>query len=129
MRQNGGIGIAAPQCGVSLAVAIVEDGDHTVTLVNPKLIDGSEEVTSLEGCLSYPGLIVDKKRFNRVTIAHETLTGAPTTTTFVGRAAHCAQHEIDHLMGVCIIDGLSALKLERARRKGSKVHVSRSQRK
>jgi peptide deformylase len=110
-----GIGLAAPQVGVGLRVAVVDlmanDKSKPYALINPEVIARSEELaTREEGCLSLPGQYADVTRPARVTIRYLDVEGARRQIDAEGLLAACMQHEIDHLDGVLFVDHLSALK-------------------
>jgi peptide deformylase len=110
-----GIGLAAPQVGVGLRVAVVDlmtsDKSTPYVLINPEVIASSEELaTREEGCLSLPGQYADVTRPARVTIRYLDIEGARRQIDAEGLLCACMQHEIDHLDGVLFVDHLSALK-------------------
>ncbi len=110
-----GIGLAAPQVGVGLRLAVVDlmpdDKPAPVHLVNPEIVRVSGEwATREEGCLSLPGQYADVGRPARVLVRYHDLEGARQELEADGLLAACLQHEIDHLDGVLFVDHLSALK-------------------
>jgi peptide deformylase len=110
-----GIGLAAPQVGVGLRIAVVDlmpnDKSAPYALINPEVIARSEELaTREEGCLSLPGQYADVTRSARVTIRYMDGEGVRRQIDADGLLAACMQHEIDHLDGVLFVDHLSALK-------------------
>lgn len=115
MYRAPGIGLAAPQVGVDLRLAVVDlmpdNRPQPLVLINPEVIVASEqEATREEGCLSLPGQYADVTRPARVRIRHQDLEGARREIEADGLLAACLQHEIDHLNGVLFVDHLSALK-------------------
>ena len=115
MYRAPGIGLAAPQVGVGLRVAVVDlqpdEVRAPVALINPEVVAASEELaTREEGCLSLPGQYADVTRPAEVRVRYLDETGARREITADGLLAACLQHEIDHLDGVLFIDHLSALK-------------------
>jgi peptide deformylase len=115
MYKAPGIGLAAPQVGVGLRVAVIDlMTDNTpapITLINPQIVAVSEELaTREEGCLSLPNQYADVTRPARVTVRYQDLEGARQEIEAEGLLAVCLQHEIDHLDGVLFVDHLSALK-------------------
>ncbi|MFZ5852729.1 MAG: peptide deformylase [Actinomycetota bacterium] len=107
-----GLGLAAPQIGVSLRV-FTYDVDGTVGhLVNPRLDLGGEEEEGPEGCLSFPGLSYDTRRARQVVARGQDMYGEPVTLTGTDLLARCVQHETDHLDGILFID-----RLDREQRK------------
>lgn len=117
-----GIGLAAPQVGLDLRLAVIdlqpEDKPAPITLINPRIETMSrEEATREEGCLSIPGQYADVTRPERVTVVYQDLDGNSQTIEADGLLATCLQHEIDHLEGVLFVDHLSALKRNMIMRK------------
>jgi peptide deformylase len=115
MYRAPGIGLAAPQVGVGLRVAVVDlmpdDKPAPLTLVNPEIVAQSDEqATREEGCLSLPGQYADVTRPARVKIRYLDQQGAKQEIEAEGLLAACLQHEIDHLDGVLFVDHLSSLK-------------------
>lgn len=110
-----GIGLAAPQVGVGLRLAVVDlmvdDKPAPMHLVNPEVVRVSEDwATREEGCLSLPGQYADVTRPARVAVRYHDLRGARHELEAEGLLAACLQHEIDHLDGVLFVDHLSPLK-------------------
>ena len=115
MYRAPGIGLAAPQVGLGLRVAVIDlqpdRGPDPVTLINPAIVAVSDELaTREEGCLSLPGQYADVTRPARVRVRFQDTTGARRELEADGLLAACLQHEIDHLDGVLFVDHLSALK-------------------
>ncbi|OIO87623.1 MAG: peptide deformylase [Anaerolineae bacterium CG2_30_58_95] len=113
MRAAPGVGLAAPQLGVSERVIVVEYGDEedeTVpkklyALVNPELkITSNETEVGVEGCLSVPGLLGEVERSLAVTVKGLNRRGQPMRIKARGWKARIFQHEIDHLNGVVFTD-------------------------
>ncbi len=110
-----GIGLAAPQVGVGLRVAVVDlmpdNKPSPLTLINPQIVAVSDGwATREEGCLSVPNQYADVSRPARVTVRYHDLDGAQKQLEAEGLLAACLQHELDHLDGVLFVDHLSALK-------------------
>lgn len=109
MRHARGIGLAAPQIGVSLrAVAVGIPGDAGLVpliMFDPEIIRFSDDRTDLrEGCLSMPGRLFLVNRPAEVQVAFTGMDGRRKIGTVGGIVAKCVQHEIDHLDGVLISD-------------------------
>lgn len=104
MEENRGLGLAAPQIGVSKRIFVydTEDGPHA--LVNPRLIRGSGEQISVEGCLSIPGLQGQVKRYESVTVEGLNEKGKKVRIRARGLLARVFQHEMDHLDGTLFVD-------------------------
>ena len=101
-----GVGLAAPQIGVSLRVFTYHVDDQLGHLINPSLELSAEEETDDEGCLSFPGLAFPTKRAYGVAAKGFNMYGEPVTLEGTGHLARCVQHETDHLDGVLFIDRL-----------------------
>lgn len=115
MYRAPGIGLAAPQVGQALRVAVVDlmpdEQRRPIVLVNPAVVAASEELaTREEGCLSLPGQYADVTRPARVRVRYDDAEGARREIDAEGLLAACLQHEIDHLDGVLFTDHLSVLK-------------------
>jgi len=100
-----GVGLAAPQIGVDLAVAVIdisfkEDAKAKIVLINPEISYASDYmVTESEGCLSMPGLRWPIKRPQLTRVDAQKLDGSPFTIEGKGLLARALLHEIDHLNG------------------------------
>jgi peptide deformylase len=120
-----GIGLAAPQVGVSLRLAIIDlqadDKRDPMVMVNPEIMAASKELaTREEGCLSLPAQYADVTRPARVRVRFEDADGVRAEIEAEGLLAACLQHEIDHLNGVLFVDHVSALKRNMIMRKLAK---------
>ena len=104
-----GIGLAAPQIGVSKRIFTIDLGGDDEKLgpfvvINPKLTVTEGEIESVEGCLSVPGMVGDLTRFEHVVCTGLDRFGKKITLDGTGLFGRCIQHEIDHLNGVLYID-------------------------
>ncbi|MFM7346078.1 MAG: peptide deformylase [Tagaea sp.] len=121
-----GIGLAAPQIGVSLRAIVMDlarEGEDPAPrkFVNPEIVWASEEeVPCEEGCLSVPGQYAEVTRPERVRVRHQDENGVRHEIECDGLLAVCIQHEMDHLEGVLFVDHLSALKRNMMLRKVQK---------
>lgn len=108
MIRASGVGLAAPQIGVSKRIIVLDmDGEFHV-LINPHIVEISEEEDeSQEGCLSVPGVEAPVVRRRRVCVRGLNLEGKEIDVGGEGLIARALQHEIDHLDGVLFIDHLS----------------------
>jgi peptide deformylase len=125
MYKAPGIGLAAPQVGIGLRVAVIDlmpdNRPAPIALVNPEIIAASEELsTREEGCLSLPEMYADVTRPARVTVRYHDVDGVRREITADGLLATCLQHEIDHLDGILFVDHLSPLKRNMIMRKLAK---------
>jgi peptide deformylase len=110
-----GLGLAAPQIGVSLRLVVLsipleDDTRWKCAIVNPELVAKKGKATSEEGCLSIPGVYEDISRSEEVEVKGLNLEGEEITIEGKGLLARALQHEIDHLEGVLIVDRLSSAK-------------------
>jgi peptide deformylase len=111
MHAAPGVGLAAPQIGVSLRLAVIEaeEGDVRV-LINPEILEATGERLMSEGCLSIPGYYADVKRHERVVLRALDRNGKRyKITAEKNLLAHAIEHEMDHLNGVLYIDYLQSL--------------------
>jgi peptide deformylase len=107
MYENNGIGLAAPQAGISRRVLVIdlrEDGRPVYILINPQITKREGLVETEEGCLSLPEIFGEVKRAERVEVAYIDRDGESRTLEAEGMLARAIQHEIDHLNGVLFID-------------------------
>ncbi|MCR5260536.1 MAG: peptide deformylase [Candidatus Gastranaerophilales bacterium] len=106
-----GVGLAAPQVGESIRMFVIDVSEanqpkHPIFFINPKIIKKSGAVNSYEGCLSFPEVYTDVRRYKNVTVKALNLSGKP----FVVEAkdgellAIAIQHEFDHLNGKLFVD-------------------------
>lgn len=122
-----GIGLAAPQVGLSKRIFVVdvdysreetfEDSDeyeyagfNPKVFINPKFITQEGETKYQEGCLSLPDVYEDVKRFETIQLEYQDTDGKKHTIDATGLLSICIQHENDHLDGIVFIDRLSNLK-------------------
>ena len=101
MVANRGVGLAAPQVGINIRMFVTKEwaeGQPTV-FINPELVESKYPDFMSEGCLSVPGVKVNRRRFGKVTVRAQDETGKPFEVTARGIFAQCIQHEIDHLDG------------------------------
>jgi peptide deformylase len=110
-----GIGLAAPQVGVPLRVAVVDlslgkRGGELFTLVNPEFVEREGMQLEEEGCLSVPGFNATVARPARVVVRALDRSGAPHTVEGTNLLARALQHELDHLDGLLFLDRLRGIK-------------------
>lgn len=126
-----GIGLAAPQVGVTKRVIVMdcikEGTPEPMALINPEIIWSSEDLSVYEeGCLSIPDQYADVKRPAEVQVRWLDLQGQVQERQFSGLWATCVQHEIDHLDGKLFIDYLGPLKRQMITRKMEKLKRERA---
>ena len=122
MYADRGVGLAAPQVGVSKRMIVIdasqeedEEGHHKkgnpMFLINPEIIYKSEEtIFFCEGCLSLPGQSADVERHQKIKVRYQDKSGLEQQIEAEDYLAVVLQHEIDHLDGILYIDHLSRLK-------------------
>lgn len=118
-----GVGLAAPQIGVSLRLSVIDvEGEkkNQLVIINPEIITAEGKKEFEEGCLSVPGAYDTVIRAEKVTVSALDRTGKPFEIEAEGLLAECLQHEIDHLNGKLFVDLLSPLKKAMARKKLAK---------
>ncbi|MDR2176315.1 MAG: peptide deformylase [Synergistaceae bacterium] len=117
MEVSEGVGLAAPQVGVSKKIALVSYENVFCVLVNPALLEQDGEQDGDEGCLSFPGIYAPVKRPARIRVAARDTEGRERVHEVEGYAARAFLHEMDHLDGKLFIDRLSPLKRGMIRKK------------
>ena len=119
MYDEVGIGLAAPQVGISRRLIVVadEEGRGVQALLNPALVERGGEVTGEEGCLSIPGVFAPVSRAAWVKVEARAVDGRPLAISARGLRARVLQHEIDHLDGVLFIDRVDPVTRDRIKRK------------
>ncbi len=117
MFRYDGVGLAAPQIGESLDVAVVFYDNVFYVLSNPLIIKSEGEQRDQEGCLSFPGIFEDITRPERVLVDCQDENGKKRQIEAEGFLARAFCHEIDHLHGKLMIDHLSPMKRELVKKK------------
>ncbi len=117
-----GVGLAAPQIGISRRIAVIdtsagEDPSQKLVLINPQILKKEGTHIIEEGCLSIPGFREDVRRAKKVTIRAQNAKGEFFEMTGDDLVARAFQHETDHLDGRLYITHLSPLKRDLIRRK------------
>lgn len=107
MRHERGIGLAAPQVGVSRRLVTVEVGPTKLKMVNPVVTRKQGKSRGLEACLSVPDVDGEVERADRITVEYLDERGEPQALDAVGLLARCIQHECDHLDGVLFVTRVS----------------------
>jgi len=108
MRHAPGVGLAAPQLGEALNVAVVEVADRLLELVNPRIVRAEGDDRDLEGCLSVPGFVAYVTRRERVWVVAQNRVGRKYKVAGSGLLGRALQHELDHLQGRLYIDYLGS---------------------
>lgn len=126
-----GVGLAAPQVGISRQLIVVdcapEGESELIVALNPEIITAEGESFEEEGCLSVPGYYTRIHRNARVKVRYTDLTGNTVEREATGLLAIAFQHEIDHLHGLLFVDHLSQLKKGIFRKKYQKMQHQKGQ--
>jgi peptide deformylase len=113
MREAPGVGLAAPQIGVSQRLIVIEYGDDEneeapkklYVVANPEVVTASEQIVKgVEACLSVPGLVGEVERYYGITVKGFNRKGKPVKIKAQGWLARIFQHEMDHLDGIIYTD-------------------------
>jgi len=121
-----GVGLAAPQIGISRRIAVIdcsgnEDQPERIVLINPEIISVEGLQTGEEGCLSIPGFREQVTRAQQVTVRAQNVKGEWFEMMGEDLLARAFLHETDHLNGKLYINHVSALKRDLIRRKVKKL--------
>src|SRR5918999_144355 len=122
MYASGGVGLAAPQIGVSKRLFVMDcsggqDPSARVALINPEVLRVEGDQTGAEGCLSFPGVFFAVKRSLRAVVRAQDLKGEAFEFDGLELEARCMLHETDHCDGIVFIDRTTPLKRELVKRK------------
>lgn len=115
MRRSQGVGLAAPQIGISKAIAVMEmrktptrqniEPRGPIVIVNPRIKSFSKKkIADYEGCLSFDGVRAMVSRSESITVEYHDMNGEKVTEKASGLWARIFQHEIDHLNGIVYVD-------------------------
>jgi len=125
MIKNQGVGLAAPQVGVSKKIIVVATdltGQRILEIINPKIIKKSKESEiEEEGCLSFPGIFLKIKRAKEIEVEGMDIKGRKINLKAKGFLARVFQHEIDHLDGILFFHRLSFIQKIKFRIKYPKI--------
>ena len=119
------VGLAAPQIGSDLRIAVMDatghpkttDGHGLLLLVNPRILEGEGQVVQREGCLSVPDFTGNVRRAARVRLVALDREGRSQEWRLDGFEAIIAQHEVDHLDGLLFLDRITDVKADLFKRK------------
>ncbi|HEX5706225.1 MAG TPA: peptide deformylase [Pyrinomonadaceae bacterium] len=126
MYAEHGVGLAAPQVGVSKRLFVMDcsggrDPESRIALINPVVLRVEGDQTGDEGCLSFPGIFFPVKRSLRAVVRAQDVTGEEFEYDGLELEARCMLHETDHCDGIVFIDRTTALKREMVKRKIKKL--------
>lgn len=122
MYLSKGVGLAAPQVGVSKRIFVVncefdeKGADSEIALINPEIVEKRETQVGGEGCLSFPDITAQVERADWVRIKYHDVDGKPREATGTGLLARAFQHELDHLDGKVFISYLTPEQLSEIRK-------------
>lgn len=105
-----GIGLAAPQIGVSKRIIMVNPGDNLIVLINPQIVLYEGDVSRSEGCLSVPGKVGWLNRAQRIIVTGLNPQGESIEMEAADLLARVLQHEIDHLDGILFPDKATRIR-------------------
>jgi len=121
MYEAEGVGLAAPQVGLSLRLFVMDCDGIKVVAANPEITEMDGEQSGDEGCLSVGKVPSQLKRASRVRLRAQDAEGDFFETEASGLAARCLQHETDHCDGILFINRLSPLKREMVKKRFQKL--------
>lgn len=111
MYAQNGVGLAAPQVGVLKRIFVLDctmpdEPQPQMVFINPTIVQKSGAISSKEGCLSFPGVYTEVKRYDTITVRYMDVKGKRCELTVEGGGLLCRaiQHELDHLDGVLFVD-------------------------
>lgn len=130
MYDHQGLGLAAPQIGFSIRVAVIDvprEKSGRIVLIDPEIISASGAELMEEGCLSFPEITAPVERAVEVEVEFTTLGGTRRRKKVSGVTAQAVQHEIDHLDGILLVDRMNRTRrtilrgrLRRLRKRGER---------
>ena len=112
----GRAGLAANQIGAGLAVFSYNVDGQLGYVINPRIVSHDGQQEGLEGCLSIPGVLAERRRSASAVVEGVDLRGEPLTVAGTGELARCLEHETEHLQGGLFIDGLGDAERRRVMR-------------
>ena len=139
MYHDGGVGLAAPQVGVSRRILVMDcsnpndpdDADAAgapglLCFINPEILTREGLIAWEEGCLSFPGLTVEVERSAAIRVRAYDARGAAFEIDLKGLPSVCLQHELDHLDGVVILERVGPLRRRSALARWKKLEEERA---
>ncbi len=117
MHAAPGVGLAAPQVGVSKRLFVYDIGDGPVAIINPEIVESSGVFRYEEGCLSVPGYYWEIERPDRVLLRGVSRAGEELEIEGSELLGRVFQHELDHLDGVLLIERLDPDERKAARKR------------
>ncbi len=104
MYENKGVGLAAPQVGISQQIFVADVGEGPLAIINPKILKKSGSAKMEEGCLSIPDIKVNVRRAKEILVQYTDENNRKVETKLTELLARVFLHEYDHLIGKLIID-------------------------
>ena len=123
MYAENGIGLAAPQVGISKRIFVVDVDEELITVINPEISVSGEKEIMEEGCLCLPKVSVEIERLSNAQVKGLDIDGKEILIEAVDLLARAFQHETDHLNGMLIIDHLSKVKRDMVVKKFRKLQL------
>ncbi|HLD69960.1 MAG TPA: peptide deformylase, partial [Candidatus Omnitrophota bacterium] len=117
MYEHKGIGLAAPQVGVSEQIFVADIGEGPLVVVNPQILSRSGSQLKEEGCLSIPGIVLNVKRPQKIRVKYLNEDNKVVEKEYSDLLARVILHETDHLKGKLIIDYASLIEQRRLKKK------------
>ncbi|SDC43841.1 peptide deformylase [Geotoga petraea] len=118
MYRLDGVGLAAPQVGMSYKFFVMDDGENKKTVINPKIKSFSEDqIIFEEGCLSIPEVFAEIERPKTITVEYYNESGEKIEEELTDYTARIFQHENDHLNGILFTDKLSVVAKQRIKKR------------
>lgn len=114
MYDNNGVGLAAPQIGISKQIIVIDTGEGLIEMINPEIIKREGLQSGVEGCLSIPGVVGEVDRSDTIKVKGINREGKEVVYTARGLLSRAFQHEIDHLKGVLFVDLAKNVRKEMA---------------
>jgi peptide deformylase len=110
MRENHGVGLAAPQIGMSRRFFVMDAGDKVRKVINPEILYFGHSIVEMEeGCISIPGIRKKVRRPKRIVVRYQNETGEIIEEELKNYPARVFQHEFDHLDGVLFVDRVTPI--------------------
>jgi peptide deformylase len=127
MINNGGVGLAAPQVGISKRIFIMGNFTKMVACINPKVVSLSEDrIADLEGCLSFPDLFMKVKRPVTCIVQYQDVKGEVIERELAGLESRVFLHEYDHLIGITFDQRVGDLTFKMAKERRTKDQKKKS---
>jgi len=121
IKEQRAFGVSACQIGIDMAMFATYVDDRFRICVNPQIVAAATNMEKQpEGCLSFPGLLLNVNRPDAVVVRYHNVDGVEVTEHLDGLSARVWLHEYDHTMGICFTDRVSKLSLDMAKRKLNK---------